>query len=249
MKQSETITKLSAALVKVQEHIQPIAKDRENTHFRNKYATLDAIMESIRAPLASVELAIVQGGGAPVSDINGAVIAIGVETMLVHSSGEFISSVITLPIAQASPQAVGSAITYGRRYGVASLLALTTEEDDDANHATAASANAGAVDFKKLTPAKPAPVLDKAAVEKALDVVSTDCPKCGGPTWDNRVGKKNPKAPDFKCRDRACDGVIWPPKEAKAATRGSAPAFTLPEERGFAPADEPELSDADFLPF
>ena len=38
------------------------------------------------------------------------------------------------------------------------------------------------------------------------------CPKCGGPTWDNRVGKKNPKAPDFKCRDKSCDGVIWPPK-------------------------------------
>lgn len=40
------------------------------------------------------------------------------------------------------------------------------------------------------------------------------CPKCGGPCWDNRVGKKNPKAPDFKCRDRSCDGVIWPPKQS-----------------------------------
>lgn len=38
------------------------------------------------------------------------------------------------------------------------------------------------------------------------------CPKCGGPMWDNRAGKKNPAAPDFKCRDKACDGVIWPPK-------------------------------------
>jgi hypothetical protein len=38
------------------------------------------------------------------------------------------------------------------------------------------------------------------------------CPKCGGPCWDNRVGKRNPRAPDFKCRDKSCDGVIWPPK-------------------------------------
>jgi hypothetical protein len=38
------------------------------------------------------------------------------------------------------------------------------------------------------------------------------CPKCGGKMWDNRLGKRNPKAPDFKCRDRNCDGVIWPPK-------------------------------------
>ena len=43
------------------------------------------------------------------------------------------------------------------------------------------------------------------------------CPKCGGRMWDNRIGKRNPRAPDFKCRDRSCDGVIWPPR----ATPGS----------------------------
>jgi hypothetical protein len=41
-----------------------------------------------------------------------------------------------------------------------------------------------------------------------------DCPRCKGPMWDNRVGKRNPKAPDFKCKDRECDGVVWPPRNA-----------------------------------
>ena len=54
------------------------------------------------------------------------------------------------------------------------------------------------------------------------------CPKCGGRMWDNRLSKRNPKAPDFKCRDRSCDGVIWPPRDGK----GKAPATV--------PADEPE---------
>ncbi len=36
------------------------------------------------------------------------------------------------------------------------------------------------------------------------------CPKCAGRMWDNRANKRNPKAPDFKCRDRSCDGVLWP---------------------------------------
>jgi hypothetical protein len=45
---------------------------------------------------------------------------------------------------------------------------------------------------------------------RALDEES--CPKCGGRMWDNRLTKRNPRAPDFKCRDRSCDGVIWPPK-------------------------------------
>jgi len=43
------------------------------------------------------------------------------------------------------------------------------------------------------------------------------CPKCGGAMWDNRVGKKNPKAPDFKCKKSDCDGVIWPAKQPAAA--------------------------------
>ena len=37
-----------------------------------------------------------------------------------------------------------------------------------------------------------------------------ECPKCGGRMWDNRVTKRNPRAPDWKCRNRSCDGVIWP---------------------------------------
>ena len=36
------------------------------------------------------------------------------------------------------------------------------------------------------------------------------CPKCTGGMWDNRATKRNPKAPDFKCRDRSCDGALWP---------------------------------------
>lgn len=48
-----------------------------------------------------------------------------------------------------------------------------------------------------------------AAVPTANDVDAM-CPKCGGMMWDNRTSKTNPKAPDFKCRDRSCDGVYWP---------------------------------------
>src|SRR3954462_4171960 len=43
------------------------------------------------------------------------------------------------------------------------------------------------------------------------------CPKCGGDMWDNRENKRNPRAPDFKCKDRGCEGVIWPPRDGKAA--------------------------------
>jgi hypothetical protein len=57
------------------------------------------------------------------------------------------------------------------------------------------------------------------------DVDAVSCPKCGGRMWDNRLTKRNPKAPDYKCRDRSCDGVIWPPKNgAQGATPADAEA-------------------------
>lgn len=64
---------------------------------------------------------------------------------------------------------------------------------------------------------------------RALD--EETCPKCGGRMWDNRLTKRNPRAPDFKCRDRSCDGVIWPPKpgtqkkEDSAEKKDPAPAW------------------------
>jgi hypothetical protein len=60
-------------------------------------------------------------------------------------------------------------------------------------------------------------------VASAAGDANQECPKCGGRMWDNRVGKRNPKAPDFKCRDRSCDGVIWPPKGARPAARSNEP--------------------------
>ena len=45
---------------------------------------------------------------------------------------------------------------------------------------------------------------------------SPGCPKCGGSMWDNRLTKRNAKAPDFKCRNRSCTGVIWPNRRVVA---------------------------------
>jgi hypothetical protein len=60
---------------------------------------------------------------------------------------------------------------------------------------------------------------------------SPGCPVCGGRMWDNRATKRNPRAPDYKCRDRACDGVIWPPKGVTApAGNGMRPAGELARE-------------------
>jgi hypothetical protein len=72
---------------------------------------------------------------------------------------------------------------------------------------------------------------EPAATSVASGPLASDeqsCPKCGGRMWDNRLTKRNPKAPDYKCRDRSCDGVIWPPKPGK--NDKAEPAKALSEE-------------------
>lgn len=94
-----------------------------------------------------------------------------------------------------------------------------------------------------------------APVEDDPDAVS--CPKCGGRMWDNRLNKRNPKAPDYACRDRACGGVIWPSKKPTTqidALEGQGAANVPVRARTAAPRPpEPPLStyegDDDDLPF
>lgn len=128
MQHSETIGKLAEALAKAQAELKAVAKDRTNPHFKNRYATLDAILDTIRPTLAKHGLSVVQG-----------VITYGegeaVETTLVHSSGEWIRNYVPMKIGKQDAQGVGSALTYGRRYGVSALLALSTDEDDDGEQA------------------------------------------------------------------------------------------------------------------
>jgi hypothetical protein len=75
--------------------------------------------------------------------------------------------------------------------------------------------------YGKLSPAPSAtnspsaPGAVPASMLTDLEIVS--CPKCGGRMWDNRLTKRNPRAPDYKCQNRSCDGVIWPPKPSAAA--------------------------------
>jgi hypothetical protein len=78
------------------------------------------------------------------------------------------------------------------------------------------------------TPYPPAPEPPSPALESGEDdaVAATgpratdepSCPKCGGRMWDNRISKRNPKAPDFKCRSRSCDGVVWPARPESLAS-------------------------------
>lgn len=123
LQRSESLTTLAGALVKVQAEITGAVKDSTNPHFKSKYADLASVWEACRAPLTTHGFAVLQ----PVSTVDGAV---AVTTLLLHTSGEWISDTLLLrPVAE-TPQGVGSAITYGRRYGLAAMVGVVPEDDD-----------------------------------------------------------------------------------------------------------------------
>lgn len=129
MKTSDSVVSIAPAVVAAAADLQPVAKDATNPAFRNKYATLDAIMEQVRPVLAAHGLAVLQGVVHPETE-GGKVTGLAVETRLLHRSGEWISAIVTLPVEKATAQGAGSAISYGRRYGLSALLGLTAEDDD-----------------------------------------------------------------------------------------------------------------------
>jgi len=148
MKTSNSIGALAPALVAAAAELAPVAKDAVNPAFRNRYATLDAIMEQVRPVLARHGLAVMQTGSTP-ETVDGRLMAVGVETMLLHKSGEWIASSVTLPVEKLTAQGAGSALSYGRRYGLSAILGLTAEDDDG----QAASARPVAIQAPNSAPA------------------------------------------------------------------------------------------------
>lgn len=128
---SPEITELSKALIAVQKNLQPAVKDATNPFCKNRYATLNSIMDSCRSALLENGVLLTQYP-VPVDGEN-----LGLVTKLVHAeSGQYQASLAVIPLAKPDPQAMGSAFTYGRRYALSAMLGIVTEEDDDGNAAS-----------------------------------------------------------------------------------------------------------------
>ena len=123
MRTSEQINEIAAALAKAQGAIEGAVKGSLNPHFKNKYADLASVWEACRKPLADNGLSVVQTTGI----IDGSAVLI---TQLLHSSGESIQGVTPLLMGKQDMQALGSAITYARRYGLAAIVGVAPEDDD-----------------------------------------------------------------------------------------------------------------------
>lgn len=131
METSEFINEISAALAKAQGQIENAIKDSSNPFFKSKYADLTSVWAACRKQLSENGLSVIQS---PEESSHG----ISVVTMLCHSSGQWIRSKYSMPCdsSKLTPQVIGSAITYARRYALSAMVGIAPHDDDDGNEAS-----------------------------------------------------------------------------------------------------------------
>ena len=129
MTRSESVNELAAALASAQALIVHAKKEADNPHFRHRYADLAAVWDACRGALTARGLSVVQSPR--LVSAGEALWLVEVETVLFHASGQFVSDVLAVPVSPASAQAVGSAITYARRYALAAVVGVAPAGDDD----------------------------------------------------------------------------------------------------------------------
>lgn len=122
---SETITHVLAAMLKVQGDVDGVAKDRQNPHLKNRYASLESVIDAIREPCQRAGLVVMQAPG----EFSEGTLAL--TTMIAHAeSGEWIRSTVSIPVQKPDPQGAGSALTYAERYSLMALFCLPAVDDD-----------------------------------------------------------------------------------------------------------------------
>lgn len=122
MKMSDTIAELATALSIAQGQIDDAAKTVRNDFYKSKYADLASVRAAIRQPFADNGLSVVQFPRTVTGGVE-------VETMLLHTSGEFMAETLFMPVKH-EPHPIGSGISYARRYALMSIANLAADDDD-----------------------------------------------------------------------------------------------------------------------
>lgn len=127
MKTSENVKDIYAAFVKFQAEVGQPTKNAVNPFFKSRYTTLDEIIRTVQPVLGKHGLAIIQ-------QVSSDGVSVSVVTRMIHETGQWIEAEpMTLKGDKATPQGLGSATSYARRYALSSILGIASEDDDDAN--------------------------------------------------------------------------------------------------------------------
>lgn len=123
LEMSQDITDLAKALPKAQANLGDVVKKSENKHFQNRYADLSAVLDAIMPAFNDVGCCILQP-----TTFDGTMVVC--QTIILHESGQWIRSTLSMKPQAVTPQGIGSCITYARRYALMALVGVAPEDDD-----------------------------------------------------------------------------------------------------------------------
>ena len=162
VEKSESINELATSLAKAQGAVKAAMKDANNPFYKSKYADLSSVWEACRKALSDNGLSVTQ---LPFTSEGSTV---GIETVLLHSSGQYLGEKLVVPVGKYDAQGIGSAITYARRYALSAIVGVVADEDDDGEKAVGRNG--------KTDDVQPAPVVKLTAeVKQKFQEQIADC--------------------------------------------------------------------------
>lgn len=185
MTKSEQINELAAALAKAKAAFKDIKRTAQNPFYKSVYAPLENIIAATDPALSAQGLSVTQ---LPEAE--------GLTTMLLHTSGQFISSLYPIRPVKDDPQGMGSAITYARRYALSAILGVASEVDDDGNDGSG-----------KQPPGKaqPAPAPKPPAQPAPVKQPPVTTPPPADDDLDAALGTKPPEPVDLAAADKKAE--------------------------------------------
>lgn len=156
-----------------QGRMEGVVRDSQNPFHKNRYASLEAVIDTVKPVLQAHDLCFVQFPGAIENN------CITVTTRIMHISGEWMESDAQIPLNKMDAQSAGSAITYLCRYSLMAALGVPPI-DDDANLADYGNSEPVKKAAPEPTPAKQEPSSDdvaknfyRVAAKTAIDLQHT----------------------------------------------------------------------------
>lgn len=141
MERSDSIKNLAVALCKAQSEMGGAVKSSNNPFFKSKYSDLSSVVKAVKDPFSNNGLSYAQF---PIEKDG----RIGIETILMHESGEFLSEGFTVNLAKQDAQSAGSALTYCRRYSLQAVAGIPSEDDDGNAGSVIPNADRGVEEIK-----------------------------------------------------------------------------------------------------
>lgn len=177
VRRSGSLAELSAALAAAQAEMKNPQKDSVNPHYKSRYADLATVRDAVLPCLNRHGLSVLQ---LPCELPCGPALV----TLLLHKSGEWVESSLALRPQQMTPQGIGSALTYCRRYALQSLAGVAADDDDD-GHAAGKPRHQPAAEPAKKPPAAPKGDGIDRSVDRAT--IAAAAPKPGDPVTDSKA--------------------------------------------------------------